>query len=143
MYTKQKFWANMTQLSDESCWLWQGSTDEHGYGRVHWIDRYGHRLMHTSRVAWELSNNDMIPDNFCVLHSCDTPRCCNPKHLFLGTHKQNAIDAKLKKRLETKQQIYRPQVKTKKTHKSKARKRSMQNLRKFVIDKITVHATVA
>jgi len=27
-----------------------------------------------------------------VLHHCDVKDCCNPKHLFLGTHKDNAQD---------------------------------------------------
>jgi hypothetical protein len=28
----------------------------------------------------------------CVLHHCDTPACCNPNHLWLGTYKDNALD---------------------------------------------------
>lgn len=33
-----------------------------------------------------------IPPGLQVCHHCDTPRCCNPSHLFLGTAKQNAED---------------------------------------------------
>lgn len=33
-----------------------------------------------------------------VLHHCDTPLCVNPAHLFTGTAKDNAQDAKNKGR---------------------------------------------
>ena len=27
-----------------------------------------------------------------MLHRCDNPPCCNPDHLFLGTHTENVAD---------------------------------------------------
>lgn len=53
--------------------------------------------MFAHRVAWQLANGE-IPDGLCVLHKCDNPKCCNPSHLFLGTHADNAHDRDNKKR---------------------------------------------
>jgi predicted XRE-type DNA-binding protein len=43
-------------------------------------------------MAWEFANGP-IPKGKCVLHRCDNPSCCNPDHLFLGSHKDNTQDA--------------------------------------------------
>jgi len=50
-----------------------------------------------NRVAYFLEYG-IDPGNLCVLHTCDNPICCNPKHLFLGTHQDNMQDAARKGR---------------------------------------------
>lgn len=37
-----------------------------------------------------------------MLHDCDNPRCCNPKHLRLGTHRDNMDDKIVRNRMAAK-----------------------------------------
>ena len=69
------------------CWLWQAGIVGDRYGYM-WVKD---RMKLTHRVSWELANTT-IPKGMCVLHICDVPLCVNPKHLFLGTQKDNIRD---------------------------------------------------
>ena len=59
-----------------------------GYGRfkVQGIRYEAHR------IAYFL-HNKKDPKELLVCHSCDNPACCNPKHLWLGTSKDNIQDS--------------------------------------------------
>lgn len=91
-----KFWrhVDVPVLSQDDCWLWTGATDGvHGYGR------FMMRGKNTSaqRVAWMLIYGP-IPDGLYVCHKCDTPGCVRPSHLFIGTSRDNMLDAQAKGR---------------------------------------------
>lgn len=69
------------------CWLWTAGKFRFGHGKV----RSGGKHRIASRVAWEAVHGS-IPPGSCVRHKCDTPSCCNPAHLELGTHADNMRD---------------------------------------------------
>ena len=91
-YTRQhsteRFWSHIDQSGGErACWLWLRHRQNKGYGFVKWHGRP--RLAH--RIAYTLTYGP-IPDGIEVMHICDTPACCNPSHLRLGTHADNMAD---------------------------------------------------
>jgi hypothetical protein len=77
----------------DACWPYLRAKNKKGYGQV-WVDgkcEEAHRFAYTqSRGA--------IPDGLCVLHKCDFPSCCNPKHLWIGTKFDNNRDREEKGR---------------------------------------------
>lgn len=72
----------------ETCWLWIGAIFKgRGYGQFA-VKRHPQKA---HRVSWVIRFGS-VPNNLGVLHSCDTPLCVNPDHLWLGTALDNAQD---------------------------------------------------
>jgi len=93
-----RFWRNVARGGSTECWLWTGCVDHSGsgYGKINEGGAYGRQLGAHS-VSWQLHRGE-IPHGQFVLHTCDTPRCVNPSHLFLGTHSDNMADRSSKGR---------------------------------------------
>lgn len=68
----------------QSCLVWQGSLDTHGYGKieVHGKTWLVHRYIFTQ-------SNGEIPPGMLVDHLCHTRACVEPSHLRLATRQQN------------------------------------------------------
>jgi hypothetical protein len=87
---RPRFWAKVSKTPE--CWLWIGSTNENGYGR---LSLPGHRTKRLSVGVHRLSyvlHFGPISDSDCVLHHCDNPPCIRPDHLFIGTQQDNVAD---------------------------------------------------
>lgn len=75
----------------DTCWLWSAYTRD-GYGRTDGIVRRETGGEYTAhRISWVL-HNGVIPDGLQVLHKCDVRHCVNPRHLYLGTNRDNVTD---------------------------------------------------
>lgn len=90
MIDRKLFWAKTERLSVRpelgDCWVWTGARDKDGYGVIHGP---GRKFLKSHRVAFELVHG---PTKLHVLHHCDNPPCCRPRHLFKGTQRANMAD---------------------------------------------------
>src|ERR1700730_15936664 len=61
----------------DECWLWTGTTSGNGYGQIRERGKpiVAHRAVFASTRFVALDRAPM------VIHSCDSPLCCNPRHL--------------------------------------------------------------
>ncbi len=87
--TEEDFWAKVKAGTKEECWFWIGKTAPSGYGFI----KYKAKTWTAHRLAFYLTTKTE-PEVVC--HKCDVRSCCNPHHLFGGTHADNVKD-KIKK----------------------------------------------
>mgnify|MGYP006921291202 CR=1 FL=1 len=91
------FWASLVSTPGplpDPCLVWVKSKNANGYG----VLKFQGRWWRAHRLAWSMSRGRVIPPDAVVMHECDTPACCNPTHLALGTQADNNADCRARGR---------------------------------------------
>lgn len=85
--TIKRFWAKVDIRGPDECWPWKAGRLKKGYGV---FNAGAERSTRAHVVSYEITTESSGKP--CVLHSCDNPPCCNPKHLWRGTQTENIAD---------------------------------------------------
>lgn len=91
--------AKIERIPFSGCWIWMGTTAPGGYGLIGHgkTERGNARMVYTHRVSFEHFVGPILEGKE-ICHRCDVSSCCNPGHLFSGTHKENIQDMMSKQR---------------------------------------------
>jgi hypothetical protein len=84
-----RFFAKVVLPPDPTdCWEWIGATTYTGYGLIRWRGARGPGR--APRIAYELFKGT-IPVGLEIDHLCNRPRCVNPTHLQVISHRENTL----------------------------------------------------
>jgi len=100
---RSRFWSYVERRGPDECWPWKGGFFSTGYGQF----RAGVRKVRAHRTALQLERGELAP-GMIACHRCDNKPCCNPPHLFAGTHADNAHDRDAKGRARLGRRISLP-----------------------------------
>ena len=84
----EEYFRSRSRVNEYGCWIWLKYINPYGYGMM--TDSQGSTTS-ASRRCYKVFRGS-FDENLHVLHTCDTPACINPDHLFLGTQQINMTD---------------------------------------------------
>lgn len=138
---EKRFWSFVDIRDSDDCWEWQGASNGTGNGCGH--GRFCIRVIegkslreYSHRISWMLKFGD-IPEGMSVLHKCDNPPCCNWKHLFLGTQKDNMQDASRKGRCVT------PNLKGEEAYQAKLKEKDVLEIKRLLAEEKVSQSQIA
>ena len=82
----ERFFNKIFIADLDGCWLWAGTIEHNGYGRIKGINKN----MFAHRLSYNLFKG-MIPDGLQIDHLCRNRRCVNPEHLEPVTSWENLM----------------------------------------------------
>lgn len=89
--TIARFWSKVEVGHNSNCWPWRAARKGRK-GQEYGTFSIDGKMHSANRVAWEIAHNKSLGDRVAC-HECDNPLCCNPDHIYAGTHKTNRADA--------------------------------------------------
>lgn len=85
---EEVFWASVDRSG--GCWIWTGAKHERGYGE---FSHSNGKRERAHRFSLQLKLGRPLVAGSYACHTCDTPSCVNPNHLYEGTPQTNISDA--------------------------------------------------
>lgn len=134
---EQRLWSRIKKGTPDECWYWTGAHTPAGYGVI----SVNNHMTTAHRIVYILIYGE-VDDNLIVCHTCDNPPCCNPNHLFIGTHKTNAED-KVKKGRQPRGDKISFRMRGEKNPHSILTKKQVFEIRKAVINKTDTQRQLA
>jgi hypothetical protein len=91
----ERFAAKVLPEPNSGCWLWAGSINPDGYGKIRVSSRPSYSTG-AHRVSWELVHGP-VPPGLEMDHLCRVRCCVNPQHLAVVTRSENQLRSPLRR----------------------------------------------
>lgn len=82
-----RFWSKVNVRGDDDCWFWRAEKNADGYG-MFTVDGGGPVYAHATAY---LLFYGVLPPGLYPWQVCGRSACCNPKHLYVSSKRENAV----------------------------------------------------